>query len=73
MDRITGPVSKLDLKVIARLFPDYGPEALQRGSSSVDILLGCDYFGLHPKQELTKAGDHLRESSEFVFKELTRS
>ena len=59
MDRITGPVSKLDLKVIARLFPDYGPEALQRGSSSVDILLGCDYFGLHPKQELTKAGDHL--------------
>jgi hypothetical protein len=32
---------------------------LQRRSSEVDILLGCDYFGLHPKQEVGVGGDNL--------------
>ena len=50
MDRITGPVSKLNYKVLAKLFPDYDPESLQRKLTHVDVLLGCDYFGLHPKR-----------------------
>ena len=59
MERITGPVSKLDPKVLVKLFPDYDPESLQRKSSHVDVLLGCDYFGLHPKQEEARSGDNL--------------
>ena len=59
MDRITGPVSKLDTKVLTKLSPDYDPETLQRKTNQVDILLGCDYFGLHPKFEEAKCGDNL--------------
>ncbi|CAB4001171.1 Hypothetical predicted protein, partial [Paramuricea clavata] len=59
MERITGQVSKLDPKVLVKLFPEYDPETLQRKSTHVDVLLGCDYFGLHPKQEEAKCGDNL--------------
>ena len=31
----------------------------QKKSSSVDVLLGNDYYGLHPKKEIAKNGDHL--------------
>ena len=72
MECITGPVSKLDPKVLVKLFPDYDPELLQRKSSHVDVLLGCDYFGLHPKQEEAKSGDNLSimSGSESACKEL---
>ena len=30
MECITGPVSKLDPKVLVKLFPNYNPESLQR-------------------------------------------
>ncbi|KAL9987900.1 hypothetical protein ACROYT_G002280 [Oculina patagonica] len=59
MDRITGPVSKLDPKVLANLFPGYDVDSLQRKTDKVDILLGCDYFGLFPKCEEAKCGDNL--------------
>ena len=59
MERITGPVSKLDDEVLKKLFPEYEPESLQRKSNYVDILLGCDYFGLHPKREEARCGDYL--------------
>ncbi|XP_048579693.1 uncharacterized protein LOC5508489 [Nematostella vectensis] len=59
MDRITGPVSQLDMRTVAELFPEHDPESLQRKSSSVDVLLGCDYFGLHPKKEEARSGDHV--------------
>lgn len=49
MDRITGPVTKLNTSCLAKLFPIYDPESLQRKTNRVDILLGCDYFGLFPK------------------------
>ena len=45
--------------VLVKLFPDYDPESLQRKSSHVDVLLGCDYFGLRPKQEEARSGDNL--------------
>ena len=59
MDRITGPVSKLDTKVLGDLFPGYDVDSLQRKTGKVDILLGCDYFGLFPKYEEAKCGDNL--------------
>ena len=60
MERITGPVSKFDTDVLNQLFSDYNPECLQRKSSNVDALLGCDNFGLHPKNEEAQCGENLR-------------
>ncbi|RUA05208.1 MAG: hypothetical protein DSY43_05110 [Gammaproteobacteria bacterium] len=59
MDRITGPISKLNTNVLSKLFPNYDPDSLQRKTTCVDILLGCDHYGLHPKQEVAKCGDNL--------------
>lgn len=38
--------------------PQYDPKLFHR-SSSVDILIGNDYYGLHPKYEVVKVGEHL--------------
>ena len=59
MEKLTGPVSLLEEESLQSLFPDYDPTLLQRKSTEVDILLGSDYFGLHPKQEICSAGDNL--------------
>ena len=59
MDEITGPVAKLDMNCISRLFPDHDVSLLQRKSTQVDVLLGCDYFGLHPKREVASSGNNL--------------
>ena len=59
MDKITGPVSNLDENVLRSLFPNYDVALLQRKSTSVDLLLGSNYFGLHPKFEIMSAGDNL--------------
>ena len=59
MDKITGRLSRLDCSVLSRLFPKYDPEVLQRKSTEVDVLLGSNYYGLHPKQEVCSAGENL--------------
>jgi hypothetical protein len=59
MDEITGTVSKLDENCLTELFPHYDVSLLQRKSSKVDLLLGCDFFGLHPKMEISRAGLNL--------------
>ena len=59
MKEITSSVSTLNEDVLKTLFPDRSPDVLQRKSSQVDILLGCDYFGLHPKHEVCRSGSHL--------------
>ena len=59
MDRTTGLVSRLDTRVLKKLFTDYDPEALQRKTKQVDILIGYDYFGLQPKFEEAVCGDNL--------------
>ena len=58
-ERITGHVSKINNDVLNQLFPDYDPDCLQRKSSNVDVLLGCDHFGLHPKKEEAQCGENL--------------
>lgn len=59
MDNITGQVSKLNIDTVSKLFPEFDAECLQRKDTSVDMLLGCEYFGLHSKKEEAKSGDHL--------------
>ena len=59
MKEITGRVSELDHRIISNLFPGFDVKSLLRHSMTVDLLIGCDHFGLHPKKELACAGDHL--------------
>lgn len=60
MEEITSPVSSLNMKVLKSLFPCRGDLAdLVREEGQVDILLGNDYYGYHPKVEVDKAGTHL--------------
>lgn len=56
---ITGPLSPLDVRVLQTLFPDSDSSALARPSGKVDLLIGTDYFGLHPKTEVARAGENL--------------
>ena len=58
MDTITGPVSALDYDVIKELFPLISVDSIRRGPT-VDVLIGADYYGYHPKHEVAKAGEHL--------------
>ena len=59
LPKITGKIARLDRPVIEELFPDFDSDALRRTTEEVDLLIGTDYFGLHPKEELGKAGEHL--------------
>lgn len=55
---IMGEVKRLDAEFIQSLFPRYPTQYLP-DSALVDMLIGNDYYGLHPKKELNRAGDHL--------------
>ncbi|XP_067937152.1 uncharacterized protein [Watersipora subatra] len=60
MDEITSPVSSLNFETLKSLFPHRKDlSALVQEGGIVDILLGNDYFGHHPKVEIDKAGSHL--------------
>ena len=59
MTKITSEVASLDMNVVSELFPDHEVSGLQRKSNQVDVLLGTDYFGLHPKKEIGAAGENL--------------
>ena len=59
MSEITGEVTKFNLNTVAKLFPKFDPLSLQREASTVDILVGSDNFGLHPKKELASSGGNL--------------
>ena len=59
MDQITGPVNKLDYELLQKIFLEYDPESLRGKSNYMDVLLGCDFFGLHPKNEEARLGEHL--------------
>lgn len=55
---IMGRVELLDPQVVKGLFPDFPIDYLP-DSPCVDLLIGNDYYGLHPKVELQRAGEHL--------------
>lgn len=59
LPKLTGKVSPLDGTFLGTIFPDFDQSALQRPNRPVDILLGGDYFGLHPKHEVASDGKNL--------------
>ena len=59
LPKITEKVSLLNQQVVENLFPQYDSKVLMRDTDHVDMLIGTDYFGLHPKEELAKAGENL--------------
>ena len=46
------------ITVISQLFPDFDFNLFSIGMC-VDILIGSDYCGLHPRKELVQAGEYL--------------
>ena len=59
LPRITGKVSPISREVVEDLFPEFDPNVLKRDPTEIDILLGTDYYGLHPEEEIAYAGDNL--------------
>ncbi|XP_067936851.1 uncharacterized protein [Watersipora subatra] len=60
MEEITTEVPGLDIDVLKTLFPHRNDLSdLVRQRCRVDILLGNDYYGFHPKVEIDTAGTHL--------------
>lgn len=59
MGEITEPVRKLTSDILMKLSTEHDLDSLQSKSSCVDVILGCDYIGLHPKPEEASCGDHL--------------
>ena len=59
LPQLTGSVSKLSEEVIHQIFPGFDLRVLRRPEEQVDLLLGGDYFGLHPKHEVASDGKHL--------------
>ena len=58
MVSLTGPVTPLDKNIISQIFPSHDPTKLERCSSPVDILVGIDYYNLHPRTEVDQAGNN---------------
>ena len=59
LPRITGKVSPISKDVVEGLFPEFDPNVLKRDMTDIDILLGTDYYGLHPKEEIANVGENL--------------
>ena len=57
--KITGQLSPLKREVLVQLFPSHDPDMLMHSTNNVDMLVGTDYFCLHPKQEVARAGENL--------------
>ena len=58
LTEITGKVSRVDTDLLCQLFPRTKVNHLERGEY-VDLLLGSDYTGLHPRKEVARAGKNL--------------
>ena len=60
LNEITSPVSPIGMETIHKLFPDRKDAfELSRSCGNVDLLLGAEYYGYHPKVEIDYAGKHL--------------
>ena len=54
---LCGVPEPLDEDVLAEAFPEADINALRRPTEEVNILLGADYFALHPKHEIHRNGN----------------
>ena len=59
LPELSGPVAQLDSKILGELFRDFDSSVFSRPMGQVDLLLGADYFGLHPKREIATDGANL--------------
>ena len=59
LEKITGELTPIDSAVIRKLFPYHDASVLTKRGKEVDVLLGTDYFGAHPKKEICSSGEHL--------------
>lgn len=56
---LCGMPTTLNEKILHEVFPQFAVKDIQRPTQEVDILLGADYFRLHPKHELASDGCNL--------------
>ena len=59
LPKITNPSPPVRSVDLVHLFPDFALDSLTRPSTEIDILIGADSYGLHPKLEIAKSGDNL--------------
>ena len=59
LPELTGEANQLDIDGLNSIFPDFECASLQRPKGKIDVLLGSDYFGLHPKKEIASDGKNL--------------
>ena len=59
LPKITNPSPPVRSVDLVHLFPDFALDSLTRPSTEIDILIGADSYGLHPKVEIAKSGDNL--------------
>ena len=57
MPKLCGMPDQVDEAALADLFPKQDPSVLQRPDKPVNLLLGADYFQLHPKREVASVGN----------------
>ena len=59
LPELAGEANQLDIDALDSIFPDFDCVSLQRPKGEIDVLLGSDYFGLHPKHEIASDGKNL--------------
>ena len=55
--KISSGVSDFNPATLKKIFPKHDVSKLRRPAGPIDLLLGADYFSLHPKKEVKKSGD----------------
>lgn len=64
IQRLTGSINKpLDRVILQQLFPSIDSQLLIKDSGPIDMLIGNDLLGFHPRKEIASAGQHLQVCS----------
>ena len=64
IQRLAGSINKpLDRAILKKLFPRIDSKLLMKDSGPIDILIGNDLLGFHPRKEIASAGQHLQVCS----------
>ena len=59
LPQVTSPAPPIHREDLEPLFPNLKLDKLVRRGTKIDVLLGADYFGLHPKVEVASCGPNL--------------
>ena len=64
IQRLAASINKpLDRAILKKLFPRIDSKLLMKESGPIDILIGNDLLGFHPRKEIASAGQHLQVCS----------